>query len=252
MTVKTNKQIKASDFNALYNRLKALQSQHLNFTTQSNSTNFDDAFLENVFLQNNQISTQSGLFDGLNNELTLLKNSTWNSDVSYDSDHTAPTGYQISLGQQLPESIPHIGDNPTNNDSITVGNLIKASQFKDIENVIDEAEKVKLSYSTQYLGQYVARYAGRYDTQYTSFYSGGFYASRYDSQYTSFYASRYDRRYGTDYRSRYGSRYGSFYTGFYGSRYGSQYRTRYTDRYSRYSGFYGTRYRRYSNRARSQ
>ncbi len=250
MAVKTNKQIKASDFNALYNRLAALQDQHLSFSTQNNSTNFDDDFLENPISNNSEI-TASSLQD-LNDELILLKNSTWNSDVSYDSAHTAPTGYQISLGEQLPESIPHIADNPTDNDSITVGNLIKASQFKDIENVIDEAEKVKLSYSTQYLGQYTGQYTSRYDSQYTSFYSGGFYASQYTSFYASFYASRYDRRYGSDYGSRYGSRYGTFYTGFYGSRYGSQYRSRYGSRYRRYGGFYGSRYRRYTNRARSQ
>ena len=229
MSVKRYDKIEAIDFNSLYNRLAQLQRTHQSFAKQTNAANFNTPFVENPISTDNKVTVDS--IESLNDELTLLKNSTWESDVSYDILHTAPSGYTISVAEQVPESIPHIDDNPVDDNSITVGNLIKAAQFNDINNTIDEVENVKLSYSTQYKGFYTGRYDTRYDVRYGTDYSGGQYASFYSGFYTNAYTNFYT----------------NFYSGFYGSRYG-QYRTRYTDRYS---GFYSGRYSRYSNRARS-
>lgn len=203
----------ATDLNQLFAKLETIRQKHVAANGQSAS--ISSAF-PTAPATSKTTFIASSLISQLNTELSNLKNSSWNENVSTSTTTTgdAGTAPKTTLNSQL-----------TDNFTIpSTSSLITATDFNHFKDVLDEIDAICPVYSTRYFrySQY-SQYTGQYTGQYTSQY--GQYSGRYSGQYTGQYSAEYSGRYSA--YSRYGGQYGRY------GRSGSY--SKYQGKYNRYS-----------------
>ena len=213
-------------FNNLFLRLENLRIIHNNAIGQT-YTGISSSFPTSVA----QIETlaNANIVNTLNDELNILKNSTWDES----------NGVTGNLGIKYPNnfSVPSIGE------------LLKAADFNTLNTEMTALEGICPVYSSQYSTRYSNAYGNAYSAQYSAEYSAE-YSNKYNLKYSEQYSSRYSGRYSGQYSSKYSGQYSGRYSGQYSSRYGGQYSGRYAGRYMNAYGAYSSRYSRYANKGR--